>query len=151
MNQHSFQDFRKTALETRYLLLLAITHLRKKNHFGASEIALELTTNAIKHHLLEQREVPTGAMLQRWIKNKNPPAWIIKSATLLLIESSSYKPQENEIIPLSFTFADIYKENSIEEITKKIPVNIKSHLSFDLMEKAIKAGDRERKGVQLRS
>lgn len=139
MNESSPPDFRITALETRYLLLLAITHIRKKSHFGASEIAMEITTNAINNHLIEPRKPPTGAMLQRWIKNKNPPAWAIKSATLLLKDSMTFNPTENEKIPFSFTLAELYPDKSIDEIFEKIPSNLKPNISLDMLEKAKRA------------
>lgn len=139
MNQNTDQDFRKIAIETRYLLLLSITYIRKKAHIGASEIAIEITTTAIEHNLIEARPPPTGAMLQRWIKNKNPPAWAIKGATLLLTNSTKFEPNEKEQIPFAFTLIDLYPDESSENIFHKIPPNIRTTVPLELLEKAKRA------------
>lgn len=139
MNQNTDQDFRKIAIETRYLLLLSLTYIRKKAHVGASEIAMEITTTAIEHNFLEARPPPTGAMLQRWIKNKNPPAWAIKSATLLLTKSTTFEPNEKEQVPFAFTLIELYPDESTENIFHKIAPNIKTNVSLALLEKAKRA------------
>lgn len=136
MNQSSERDFRKIALETRHLLLLAITHLRKKENIGASKISVEITENAIKNHLIEPRKPPTGAMIQRWIKNKNPPAWAVKSTTILLKNSTIFEPNENEKIPLAFTLTELYYDESPNNIYQQLPTNLQTNLSLDVLEKA---------------
>lgn len=139
MNQNTDQDFRKIAIETRYLLLLSLTYIRKKARIGASEIAIEIATTAIEHHLIEARPPPTGAMLQRWIKNKNPPAWAIKSATLLLTNTDTFEPNEKEQVPFAFTLIELYPDESFEIIFHKMPPNIKTNMPLELLEKATRA------------
>lgn len=89
-------EFRQTALENRYLLLLALSALRKNQGSGAANTAYEITTQAIKWGYVESRESPAGAMLERWIKNRNPPAWAAKASARILADEVEYTPKSKE-------------------------------------------------------
>lgn len=130
-------DFRQTAIQNRYLLLLALRTIRKQQGSGAANTAYEITQESIKRSFVEQREAPAGEMLERWIKNRNPPAWPLKGAAILLAKEPEYSPHsEAEKAGFALTFAEAMPDSSWEELYRELCPGLKTKIGEEIMQQA---------------
>lgn len=141
-------DFRNIGLANRYKLLLALSHRRKRDGSGAANTVFEITTKAIKCDYIQDRETPAGAMLERWIKNRNPPAWAAKATARLLAEAIDYSPQEEaEKLAFSLTLVEALPDQGPEAIYEELPKQLQDSITLGLIQEAYKHKKQEKMDI----
>jgi hypothetical protein len=130
-------DFRQAALKHRYILLLALRTIRKRQGEGAANTIYEITQLAIRSGYVEPRAAPAGEMLERWIKNQNPPAWPLKSAAILLARETEYMPRnEQEKAAFALTFAEAMPDKNAQHLHLGLCLNLQKIIDISTLEKA---------------
>ena len=131
---------RKIALDNRYLLLLAISYQNKKLGNGAANTVYELTQNAIKWGYSKPREAPKGSILNRWIQQKEAPAWATKAAARQLLGCAEYVPKtDGEVLALGLCLAEALPDQAPDQLQRLLPSALVAKLTRDILEWACSA------------
>ncbi|MCP5015844.1 MAG: hypothetical protein GY938_11345 [Ketobacter sp.] len=118
------EDFRKTALGCRYQLLRSLSYFGRQSGQGPATTAYELTQIAIRCGFVSDRKPVSGAVLDGWIRDKNPPAWAVKAAVVMLFDVSSYTPNYEEMAAMALVLGELFPDDSAEDLKGHLPESL---------------------------
>ncbi len=125
----SVSEFRKRALAQRYALLRSLSFFGRQSGQGPAAVAYELTQIAKQCGFVGDRKPVSGAVLDGWIREKNPPAWAVKAAVVMLFEVPEFSPSEDEMAAIGLVLAELFPDDSLADLTGQVPEFL-SHLDW---------------------
>ena len=130
-------NFRQTALDNRYQLIVAIAFLERQKGCSASSTAYEICQKATQWGYTGPRKPPKGNTLDMWIKRKEVPAWASKAVSRMLLDNPNFKPQsQQQIWALALTLAEAFPDLLPNELHQRIPLTLQEQITFDLIHQA---------------
>jgi len=114
-------DFRQRALANRYLLVQALAYHSRQAGQGASATAYELTRAAIKAGFVADRKPVDGVTFDGWITKRNPPAWGVRAAILLLAQLREYVPTLEQQESIALSLAELYPDKEAAALLQDLP------------------------------
>ena len=117
-------DFRKQALAHRFELLRSLSYFGRKNGQGAAGTAYELTQVAMRCGFVGERKPATGVVLDGWIREKNPPAWAVKAAVVMLFDLPEHTPSYEEMAAMGLVLAELFPDDSAEDLAGHLPEHL---------------------------
>lgn len=106
-------------------------------------MAFELTQIAIRCGFVDERKPVSGVVLDGWIRDKNPPAWAVKAAAVILFDVAEFAPTEDEMAAIGSVLAELFPEDSVEELIAQLPGSLQG-LAWDLVLELARAARKRR-------
>ena len=136
------EEFRKVALDSRYELLRSLSYFGRQAGQGPAATAYAVTQEAIKRGFVAPRKPVSGAVFDGWIREKNPPAWAVKSALFLLLDEVEFSPSENEMAAIALTLAELFPDDNEQNLINLFPGNLRQLPWLDVLRLACQARKR---------
>lgn len=113
--------FRQRALANRYLVIRALTfHLRQSGQ-GAASVGYDLTQTAIRAGYVADRRPIDGSTLDGWIAKRNPPAWGVRAAILMLQQIPDFTPSLEQMESIALVIAELFPDKDAAALANDLP------------------------------